>query len=102
MKNCMELFGREHGPGWNKLTDPLMVVCKKYDISVDQVKEKFGGLRFYTAGRPEWLNDLVDIIEEYSFYVCEECGSHGELRSSGGWLATRCEKHQGNYTRVVG
>ena len=57
-----------------------------------QVKEKFGGLRFYSD-----LPDVTEImIENLAVNVCEICGEVGVLRFSDGpgpWLKTLCEDH---------
>jgi hypothetical protein len=66
-----------------------------------QVKEKFGGLRFYADDVPEAGEDLIRKAEGDSYHICEECGEPGKLRAKG-WWKTRCancqtewvEKHQ--------
>jgi hypothetical protein len=55
-----------------------------------QVKEKFGGLRFYMTTGSEEMFDLIDKAEEESLRTCEVCGKTGSLRSLGGWYMTRC------------
>ncbi len=62
------------GPGWKKLVDPLEEVCKLTNTKILQVKEKFGGLRFYVSGAPEWLYDLIHVAEWASIKTCEDCG----------------------------
>jgi hypothetical protein len=58
-----------------------------------QVKEKFGGLRFYmTASTPD-MEKLIEEAEELSLKTCETCGKSGSLRSFGGWLVTLCDEH---------
>jgi hypothetical protein len=70
-------------------------------VRVAQVKEKFGGLRFYY----DWLDvestqcdeatafsAAVHFAEALSFYLCEKCGSFGRPRR-GGWVLTLCEAH---------
>ncbi len=61
-------------------------------FEVIQVKEKFGGLRFYPNSAPKSVWNLIDIAEEKSYEICEECGKKGTLRK-GGWWATLCDKH---------
>lgn len=55
-----------------------------------QVKEKFGGLRFYMHYSTKEMEALIAIAEEECSKTCEECGVFGVLRS-GGWLLTRCD-----------
>lgn len=57
-----------------------------------QVKEKFGGLRFYYAGGDDYIRGVVDMAEEMSYCTCEMCGNHGKLRR-GGWYRTLCDQH---------
>lgn len=62
------------GPGWKKLVDPLEEVCRLTGTAILQVKEKFGGLRFYVGEAPEWLHNLIHTAEEASTKTCEQCG----------------------------
>lgn len=84
------LFGIECGPGWVKLYEPLIEECQRLDVRVHQIKEKFGGLRFYVGPAPDELYSKIDEAEERSFSICESCGNPGEVRS-GGWIVTRCD-----------
>ena len=43
-----------------------------------QVKEKFGGLRFYYSGGDDYIRGLVDMAESMSYKTCEVCGSPGK------------------------
>ena len=61
-------------------------------VVADQVKEKFGGLRFYFHGGDDYVHGLVDLAEGMSYRLCEECGKPGKLRE-GGWLRTVCDEH---------
>lgn len=59
-----------------------------------QVKEKFGGLRFYVANGTEKHHALIHVIEKLSYRVCEECGSmEGTMLYPIGWHRTLCPKH---------
>lgn len=60
------------------------------NFSVQQVKEKFGTLRFYYDGGDEAFGGAVTMAESLTHRVCEECGNRGELRQ-GGWLRTLCD-----------
>lgn len=70
------------GPGWKKLVDPLEEVCKLTNTTILQVKEKFGGLRFYVGEAPEWLHGLIRMAEEASMNTCEQCGVQGGRRKA--------------------
>lgn len=87
------------------------------DIVVDQVKEKFGTLRFYyhpegqdpgihafdvlggqslrvTPGNSEFHREIAEIVQKWekqSVSVCEVCGALGELRKDIGYrVQTLC------------
>jgi hypothetical protein len=57
-----------------------------------QVKEKFGGLRFYTNGGTPEMHNYIHFAEMISRNMCEECGAPGKTRN-GRWIRTLCEKH---------
>jgi hypothetical protein len=61
-------------------------------VVATQVKEKFGGLRFYYAGGDDYIRGVVDMAEEMSYCTCEICGAPGKLRR-GGWYRTLCDQH---------
>ena len=68
----------------------------------DQVKEKFGTLRFYyhlergDDGRKSdprhegCLDGLIRAYEDFSSMICAECGSNDDVRPSEGWIVYRC------------
>lgn len=62
-------------------------------VVVKQIKEKFGGLRFYYDGGDEYIRGLVDMTEGMCYRICEVCGERGEVRR-GGWIVTLCDKHE--------
>jgi hypothetical protein len=59
-------------------------------VTLDQVKEKFGTLRFYYTGGDEYISGMVAMAESMSGVICESCGNPGE-RKGGGWVRTICE-----------
>jgi hypothetical protein len=64
---------------------------KQIPIAV-QVKEKFGGLRFYVGGATEKIYDYITFAESMSYRTCEVCGSPGK-RYTDGWHKTLCDVH---------
>ena len=62
-------------------------------VTVAQIKEKFGGLRFYYEGGDEHINGMVRMAEAWADASCEECGSPGKRRN-GGWIKTLCDTHE--------
>lgn len=59
-------------------------------FAVQQVKEKFGTLRFYCSGN-ETIHKYVRLSEWLSSVTCEDCGKHGKANDSG-WIRTQCEE----------
>ena len=59
-------------------------------VVVDQVKEKFGTLRFYYSGGDEYIAGLVSMAESMTAVTCESCGNPGE-RMGSGWIKTMCK-----------
>lgn len=80
------------GPGWGPLVKELMTALARegWDGHLYQIKEKFGGLRFYTGSLTDSQQLLVDQAEATSRRTCEICGSPGEVRDSHGWLRALC------------
>ena len=64
-----------------------------------QVKEKFGGLRFYMTMGTDEVYGLIDKAEALSRKTCEECGEPGEERS-GGWIHTLCNNCHENREEI--
>jgi len=105
-------FGLECGDGWYKIIDALCRSIQNYvdgiidmarirkDESINpeelqveavQVKEKYAGLRFYTAGHDDIVQGMIDMAETLSFMTCEYCGKDGKMRGHG-WLFTACDE----------
>lgn len=80
------------GRGWHpiviKLCDQL--VEAGWDRQLHQVKEKFGGLRFYIGKSNEKIQALIEEAENKCDKTCEECGAEGKLMNTGGWDKTLC------------
>jgi hypothetical protein len=58
-------------------------------VTLDQVKEKFGTLRFYYSGGDDVIDGMVRMAESMTGVTCESCGNVGERRG-GGWVHTYC------------
>jgi hypothetical protein len=101
-QTCM-CWGIDTGDGWYNILDTL---CKYIQNHVDrnlrsdqnaeqvqveatQVKEKYGGLRFYYHGGDDFIDGLVWMAEGLSNRTCEVCGAPG-TQNSHGWIKTRC------------
>lgn len=64
-----------------------------------QVKEKFGGLRFYVNGAIDKHWNYIEFAESMSYRTCEVCGTPGK-RYTDGWHQTFCDIHAEMYGRV--
>lgn len=96
-----EIAIQEHGNDYNvedlpDAEDVELTEEEKADVRAVQVKEKFGGLRFYIKGAPTDIHDKVQgairMAESMSFRTCEECGTteNVEVRDDG-WIETLCD-----------
>ncbi len=59
---------------------------------IQQIKEKFGGLRVYINGGNAEMRTCTHFAESMSYHTCEVCGSPGKLRKDD-WVKTLCDKH---------
>jgi hypothetical protein len=100
-ETCM-CWGFDCGDGWYNILNQLMGNIQHHidwknrkgevvpQVTLDQVKEKFGTLRFYYSGGDDYISGLVSMAEAMSGVTCEGCGNVGE-RKGGGWVHTYCE-----------
>lgn len=91
----------ECGDGWFDLIDRL---CARIQFHLDknpvlaqvealQVKEKFGGLRFYTNLADNDVASFIGEAEDESMDICEVCSSTHDVETRGpGWIRTLCTK----------
>ena len=98
LKEPFELFRVECDKGWYGIIKPLFDYIEEYnkknpdnEIKVLQVKEKFGGLRFYISHGDETLYKMIDKAENESLKTCEHCGSKENVIHTEGWIWTVCK-----------
>jgi hypothetical protein len=95
--------GFEHDDGWFdilwRLCEDLEPLVAQFEqetglhFEVLQVKEKFGGLRFYVnCRRNEAIRQRIGIAADESFQTCEVCGQPGKLREERS-IKTLCDEH---------
>lgn len=80
--------------GWLELIKELIedLISLGWDKKTCQVKEKFGGLRFYiNSGSDEIFNRIIE-AERKSYEICEVTGKPGKLRTDIGWYRTLCDE----------
>lgn len=99
-------FGCECDDGWYELLyglcGEITEAYKKHgapvDIVIDQIKEKYGTLRFYyhlSQNDSDLRREISDIVikwEKKSAEICERCGKAGVLREDLPWVQTLCDK----------
>ncbi|CAD6529278.1 hypothetical protein LMG27952_02282 [Paraburkholderia hiiakae] len=92
-------WGFECGDGWYDLLDVLCLnlqYAKKIgapQVVARQVKEKFGGLRFYADGPNDYQSGMIQVAMLMSTRLCEVCGNRGRLVGDD-WMKTRCPEHE--------
>lgn len=111
-RNLVAMFGIDCGDGWYNIIDTL---CSSIQNEIDyhngegfysayeskqpkmeqvvaaQIKEKFGGLRFYTDGSlTDRMRGMIFLAEALSSVTCERCGGPGKNQSKG-WVYTMCD-----------
>ena len=113
MKQTLMCWGMECGDGWYNIIDVLCCQVQnhlKHNLKKDQdpaavnveavqVKEKYGGLRFYYNGGDEFIEGLVWMAEAISEQTCEECAAAG-TQNSVGWIRTLCDPCRDNYDKI--
>ena len=81
---------QSHTDWWNKNREARPVIEQ---VVVEQIKEKFGGLRFYYQGGDDQISGMVRMAESWASHACEECGAPGTLGGKG-WIRTLCPTHR--------
>jgi hypothetical protein len=78
----------------NQRAEKYPELCYKQvtQVTVAQIKEKFGGLRFYYNGGDERINGMVRVAESWADHTCEECGNKA-TRQTRGWIKNVCSLH---------
>ena len=93
-EGTLEQVQNQVGEGWHKIIEDLVnaLFLAGWSGRLTQVKEKFGGLRFYAEDIKfeSDMDKLIDAAEELSFKTCEYCGKPGKPRK-GGWIKTLCD-----------
>jgi hypothetical protein len=84
----------ECNSGWYQLIKDLIVdlIELGWDKQICQVKEKFGGLRFYIYEGSDEMHARISKAENQSYEICEVTGKPGQLRTDLGWIETLCDE----------
>jgi hypothetical protein len=109
----LPMFGVECGDGWFQPLKSLLKFIKNHiewrrdsakrngspdpypvPFKVHQIKEKFGGLRFYTNYGDDAIFAAIDMAEAWCWHTCEDCGSNQEVTTdvskTSSWIMTLC------------
>ena len=89
----------EVGSGWFPLIKDLItdLIELGWNKEVCQVKEKFGGLRFYINAATSEAHKRISQAEIESMNICEVTGKPGKLRTDIRWYRTLCDEE---YERI--
>jgi len=98
---------KEHNKGWDDLVYNLCDSINRYiednnkykdrddkipPVTITQMKEKYGGLRFYHDGGDELIDGMVWFAEKVSYSICEHCGTNQNVfQPPGYWRETICK-----------
>jgi len=99
-KETAMCWGIEFGDGWYQLIDWLCGFIQWYvdnnkieQIEAIQIKEKFGGLRFYTNYCDKSINGAISLAEYMSYLICENCGiTQNVSTNEHGYIQSLCKK----------
>ncbi len=94
--------------GWQETAKKVEAVLLAEGVKINQIKEKFGGLRVYWGWPEEWndLEDeafrdkceqiecLIDIADWMCQRTCMVCGEKGKMYSDDGWVVVLCDEHK--------
>ena len=92
------------GDGWFNILDSLCGCVQNYldwqsrqstsceQVVAEQIKEKFGTLRFYYRGGDATVAGMIQVAECISGVTCERCGAPGTTGGQG-WIRTLCARH---------
>lgn len=89
--------------GWLSLVNILSGILEKhierlkaegveYLPTASQVKEKYGGLRFYVTFASDAMQLAIDDFEKISRETCQTCGGVGRRCYQGTWVYTLCDR----------
>lgn len=98
-RETLMCFGFECGDGWYWLIDGLCSSLQWHtdknsypQVEAIQVKEKFGGLRFYTNNIDDYLSGYIAFAETLSYKICDKCGTTNNITTTKGWIRTICKE----------
>lgn len=67
------------------------LLVKREQVKCVQMKEKFGGLRFYTERNDSVVDGMIMMATHMCDNTCEGCGTIEDLGVTSGWISIRCK-----------
>jgi hypothetical protein len=108
VRHTLMSFAFQHEDGWFDILwrlcedlEPLVAALEKQterSFEILQVKEKFGGLRFYVNHANDAIRQRIKVAQQESFRTCEVCGQPGKCREVGR-IKTLCDEHASEVER---
>lgn len=88
--------------GWFQLIKDLIVdlIELGWNKEICQVKEKFGGLRFYINDGTDEVFDRIHKAERESYTICEVTGTPGKVRTDLSWHMTLCDEQYEHFKKI--
>jgi len=121
MQQTAMCWGIACGDGWYNIIDSLSAIIQshvewlngdgdhdyrdlpedhiKTTVEATQVKEKYGGLRFYCNRTDDVILGAIRMAERLSSCTCEECGAPGTPNDKG-WIHTLCDPCRKNIMEI--
>ena len=86
----------QHHVDWKRKVEPFASMTDEefdeiHQPVAAQVKEKFGGLRFYVDNADDYTTGVIALAESMSYKTCETCGAPGK-QTGRGWIRTLCDE----------
>lgn len=95
-------FGTEINKGWYEIiyyySEKIHDYMKEKNLNtrVEQVKQKFGELRWYIDNTDDFIDKLVNKAENECEKICEVCGSREEVKNTRYiTICNKCKKENG-------
>lgn len=88
---------KQVGPGWKSIVENLIndLFLLGWNGEYVQIKEKFGGLRFYIQNGNTEIRQRIHQAEQESVRTCDVCGNDGTVETNEqGWYNARCSIHR--------
>jgi hypothetical protein len=61
-----------------------------YQYMITDIKEKYGGLRWYDYGTPKGMYEIINKYEKLSYEICIKCGVPATHMTEG-WIMPLCD-----------